>query len=140
MKKVLICFSILFSAGIHCAENKNYSEENALLNTWTVSVKNKDYSLYKIVEAYPKASDQFLEMYRDYYPSKITVTNVENISDEFKDPDGKVFIKKTVTCAGEIIMRSDSKQVPFSGTFDLIRFKDSGKKWQIAGRTIIRSE
>jgi len=140
LKKVLIYFFILASAGIFCSENKNYSEESALLNTWTASVKNKDYPLYRKVEAYPKTSDQFLEMYREYYPSRITVLNVEKLSDEFKDPEGRIFIKKTVSCAGEIVMRSDSKQVPFSGTFDLIRFKDSTKNWHIAGRTIIRSE
>jgi len=145
LKKVTMLFIVCAFSGIYCSDTKNFTEETALINTWAVAVKNKDYQLYHKIEAYPKTAEQFSEIYRDYYPSLITVIDVEETAEEQKDPAGKKFSKKIVKCAGEIVMRSNSRKLPFSGTFDVIQFQDSNNKdsahgWKIAGRTIIRSE
>lgn len=140
MKKVLVYGIFALFVWTGCSGTKNYSEETARLNTWASAVKNRDYSMYKKIEANPRSVDQFNEMYKEYYLESITVVKVEESSKDLKTPEGKEFSKKTVTCGGEIIIRANSKKTSFRGVFDMIQYTSPKSDWLIAGRTIIRND
>jgi hypothetical protein len=125
---------------IGCSEKKSYENERALLNSWALSIKNKDYQLYKKLDASPKPMEQFLEMYKEYYLSNIVIKEVSDPSKEKTDSEGKIFIKCDIICSGDIIMRKDSRKSPFAATFECIHYKNSASEWLVSGRTLIRSD
>ncbi|MGL4369064.1 MAG: hypothetical protein ACRCUT_05245 [Spirochaetota bacterium] len=135
---VLFLASAVFFAG--CSGKKDFSAEQSILGGWGNTLKNRDYAGYRAFEAYPRASEQFSEMYRDYYISNITVIDVSKPSGMRNSAEGKSFISKTVTFGADIIMRKDNSRIPASGTVDLLNFSDNSGRWLISGKTIIRSK
>ena len=136
----LFCIALFFSAVTGCSKKKNYSDLQNQMNGWANTLKNRDYAGYRAFEAYPKAPDQFAEMYREYYISDITVVDVSSQSDPRKSAEGRLFTEKTVTFGADIIMRSDGRRIPSSGTVELVNFSDAGQKWMIADKMITRKK
>ena len=123
-----------------CSKKPVYENERALLNSWAMSIRNKDYLLYRKFEAFPKTQDQFLEMYRDYYPADISVVRVSKPSEEKNDADLNIYVSRTVDFGMNVIMRKDNARVPSLGSVVLIQYRKQPDVWLVADKTIIRSE
>lgn len=135
---VLTAVLVCFSAG--CSGKKDFTKEQVLLNSWAAALKNRDYAAYSKIEAHPRTADAFSEMYKDYYPSDITVIGVSKPSEEKNDADMNRFVSRTVDFGLDIIMRKDNARIPSQGSVILVEYKNAPGVWLVADKTIIRTK
>jgi hypothetical protein len=131
---------ILSAVAAGCSGKKDFSKEQSLLSGWSFAIKNRDYAAYSKLEAHPRSADQFLEMYKDYYPADIAVVSVSKASEEKNDADLNIYVSRTVDFGLNVIMRKDNARVPSLGSVVLVEYKKQPGVWLIADKTIMRSE
>ena len=131
---------LLLCAAAGCSGKKDFSKEQLLLNSWSSALKNRDFAAYSRIEAHPRSADQFLEMYKDYYPGDPVVLSVTKPSEEKPDADDKRFISRTVDFGLDIVMRRDGTKIPSLGSVVLVQYRGQSGTWLIADKTIIRSK
>jgi HJR/Mrr/RecB family endonuclease len=131
---------LLLCAAAGCSGKKDFSKEQLLLNSWSAALKNRDYSAYTRLEAHPRSADQFLEMYKDYFPGDPIVMSVTKPSEEKSDVDDKRYISRTVDFGLDIVMRKDGTKIPSQGSVVLVQYRNQSGTWLVADKTIIRSK
>jgi len=138
--KTVVLISVLMLAVAGCSDKKDFSKQQYIMNAWSQAIKNRDYTAYSKIEAHPKQPDQFMEMYKDYYPAEIFVVDVTKPSKERIDAEQKKCISRTVSFCVDIIMRKDGSKIPSTGSVELVQYTEGQGSWLIADKTIIRSK
>ena len=144
MKKSLGILSILLIMGIlSCKDEARFVEPNFVLTKWAGAIRNLNYRDFAACEAYPRGEATFREMYRHYYLTDVTATEVEPVDQEKirTDHAGNRFLHRALDFEASMINRQTKNQTGvLRGNAVFVRFLDgkrAGDGWLLSNRTLI---
>jgi hypothetical protein len=145
MRKIACYVLVVASCAVFsCGTQKKYTEPDYILKKWSKAIRDLNYRAYSACEAYPRSESVFKEMYKDYYIVDLMVTDKEGVDEDDvrKDPDGKSYIRRSISFEGTIVQRKNKEPVQvLRGNAIFIKFIDGQRAdddWLISNRTFIR--
>jgi hypothetical protein len=143
MNRVIYFVLIFILLGISCKKEEKFVEPDHLLRRWGAAAKDLNYTDYSRIEAYPKEPGVFRETFRDYYPSDISVSFIEDDDPGriFTDHKGMKYVRRNVAFSFVQVNRKTKSSLGYvTGDVDFVNYIDGPLKtrgWIMLNRTLI---
>lgn len=140
-KKNLILLAAVSFLLLSCSTKSVREQDTKIQNViikWGYSIEKLNYSIYQKTLKYPDSKDEFLEEYRDYYYSGLTVVSIENA--EPKLLGGERYDAVSVSVGAMTVHRDKSApEGQMHGTIELVRPAGSDLDWKIHSKILMRN-
>ncbi len=142
---IILMLAIMCLLLSSCFSNytKNVRDQDAKISSvimqWGYAIEKLNYQLYAKNMKYPETKETFLEEYKDYYFSGLTIVSIDY--SEPKILGGESYDSVSVSVGAQSITRDGSlPEGQMHGTIELVRLSSNTElEWKIHGKMLMRN-